>query len=70
MGMMLGGGVGRELATWIVDGSPDLDMFSFDPARFHPSTTRDEKWVRDRTHESYAKTYAIVFPHDEPLAGR
>ena len=24
----------------------------------------------DRTHESYAKTYAIVFPHDEALAGR
>jgi len=31
---------------------------------------RDAKWVKDRTHESYAKTYAVVFPHDEPLAGR
>ena len=26
--------------------------------------------LQDRTHESYAKTYAVVFPHDEPLAGR
>ena len=26
MGMMLGGGVGRELATWIHKGSADLDM--------------------------------------------
>lgn len=30
----------------------------------------DAAWVKDRTHESYAKTYSIVFPSDEPLAGR
>jgi len=70
MGMMLGGGVGREVATWVVEGSPSLDVFSMDVARFHPSSSRDARWVEDRTHESYAKTYAIVFPHDEPLAGR
>ena len=35
-----------------------------------PQQTSDAKWVKDRTHESYAKTYAIVFPHDEALAGR
>lgn len=70
MGMMLGGGIGREVATWIAQDSPSLDLFSFDCARFHPTSVQDDKWVRDRTHESYAKTYAIVFPHDEPLAGR
>jgi len=70
MGMMLGGGIGREMATWVATGSPDLDMFSMDCARFHPDTVRDARWVKDRTHESYAKTYAIVFPHDEALAGR
>lgn len=70
MGMMLGGGIGREAATWILQGSPSMDLFSFDCARFHPDSVRHDTWVRDRTHESYAKTYAIVFPHDEPLAGR
>eukprot|EP01063_Lacrimia_lanifica_P025208 TRINITY_DN3298_c0_g1_i1.p1 TRINITY_DN3298_c0_g1~~TRINITY_DN3298_c0_g1_i1.p1 ORF type:complete len:908 (+),score=248.51 TRINITY_DN3298_c0_g1_i1:71-2794(+) len=70
MGMMLGGGMGREAATWMAEGSPSLDLFAFDCARFHPETVRDAKWVKDRTHESYAKTYAVVFPHDEPLAGR
>mmetsp|Transcript_78243 Transcript_78243/g.171538 ORF Transcript_78243/g.171538 Transcript_78243/m.171538 type:complete len:911 (-) Transcript_78243:312-3044(-) len=70
MGMMLGGGVGREVANWVVDGSPSVDMFSMDIARFHPDTPRDNRWVEDRTHESYAKTYSIVFPHDEPLSGR
>mmetsp|Transcript_16100 Transcript_16100/g.51619 ORF Transcript_16100/g.51619 Transcript_16100/m.51619 type:complete len:680 (-) Transcript_16100:162-2201(-) len=70
MGMMLSGGIGRELAAWVVHGSPTLDLFGFDPARFHASTVADARWVQDRTHESYAKTYAIVFPSDEPLAGR
>mmetsp|Transcript_26944 Transcript_26944/g.69709 ORF Transcript_26944/g.69709 Transcript_26944/m.69709 type:complete len:897 (-) Transcript_26944:172-2862(-) len=69
MGMMLAG-VGREIATWAVDGSPGLDLFHFDVARFHPSNARNDRWVEDRTHESYAKTYSIVFPHDESLAGR
>uniref|UniRef100_A0A7S2WI35 Sarcosine dehydrogenase n=1 Tax=Mucochytrium quahogii TaxID=96639 RepID=A0A7S2WI35_9STRA len=70
MGMMLGGGMGREIATWIVDGSPQVDMFAYDCSRFHPDSVKDAGWVKTRTHESYAKTYAIVFPHDEPLAGR
>lgn len=70
MGMMLGGGMGREIAHWITNGTPSLDLFSFDCARYHSDSVRNTKWVFDRTHESYAKTYAIVFPHDESLAGR
>mmetsp|Transcript_55295 Transcript_55295/g.124165 ORF Transcript_55295/g.124165 Transcript_55295/m.124165 type:complete len:921 (-) Transcript_55295:8-2770(-) len=70
MGLMLGGGVGREVTNWIVSGAPSVDLFGFDCARFHPDSCKDAKWVKDRTHESYAKTYAIVFPHDESLAGR
>jgi sarcosine dehydrogenase len=38
MGMMLGGGIGREMAEWITTGSPSIDMFAFDPSRFHPDT--------------------------------
>ena len=70
MGMLAGGGAGREIAAWIVDGTPTLDMFSFDVSRFHESTVANAKWVQDRTHEGYSKTYAMVMPHDESLAGR
>jgi len=69
MGMMAGGGCGAQLAEWIVHGSPSLDMFSYDVSRFHEESNK-ANIIRDRTHESYAKTYAIAFPHDEPLAGR
>merc|ERR1719502_1099756 len=70
MGMMLGGGVGREVAAWAVDGAPTVDMFGMDVSRFHPECVPNNTWCEDRTHESYAKTYSIVFPHDEALAGR
>ena len=38
--------------------------------RFHHSLTDHRRWIRERSHEAYAKNYSIVFPHDEPLAGR
>ena len=61
MGMMLGGGVGREMANWVIDGSPQLDLFSMDVTRFHADNVKDDTWLQDRTHESYAKTYVHEF---------
>ncbi|XP_058158634.1 sarcosine dehydrogenase, mitochondrial [Dasypus novemcinctus] len=69
-GMMLGGGCGQELAHWIIHGRPEKDMYGYDIRRFHHSLTSHGRWVRERSHESYAKNYSVVFPHDEPLAGR
>uniref|UniRef100_A0A8B9SIG6 Sarcosine dehydrogenase n=1 Tax=Anas platyrhynchos TaxID=8839 RepID=A0A8B9SIG6_ANAPL len=69
-GMMLGGGCGRELAHWIIHGRPEKDMYGYDIRRFHQSLTDNNRWIRERSHESYAKNYSVVFPHDEPLAGR
>uniref|UniRef100_A0A803T4C4 L-amino-acid oxidase n=1 Tax=Anolis carolinensis TaxID=28377 RepID=A0A803T4C4_ANOCA len=69
-GMMLGGGCGKELAYWIIHGRPEKDMYSYDIRRFHHNLTGNNRWIRERSHESYAKNYSIVFPYDEPLAGR
>uniref|UniRef100_A0A673APW3 Sarcosine dehydrogenase n=1 Tax=Sphaeramia orbicularis TaxID=375764 RepID=A0A673APW3_9TELE len=69
-GMMLGGGCGRELAHWIIRGRPEKDMYGYDIRRFHNSLTDNARWIRERSHESYAKNYSVVFPFDEPLASR
>nr|CAG4641459.1 EOG090X014D [Eurycercus lamellatus] len=69
-GMMFGGGCGWQLAKWIVQGRPDLDMYGYDIRRFSPDVTRKPDWIRQRSHEAYAKNYSIVYPHDEPLASR
>ncbi|CAG0880074.1 unnamed protein product [Darwinula stevensoni] len=63
-------GIRSTLATWIVQGRPSLDMFGYDIRRFTPRLTGNTQWVKERSHESYAKNYSIVFPHDEPLAAR
>ncbi|KAL7376313.1 hypothetical protein ABVT39_005269 [Epinephelus coioides] len=69
-GMMLGGGCGKELAHWVIHGRPEKDMYGYDIRRFHNSLTDNAKWIRERSHESYAKNYSVVFPFDEPLASR
>lgn len=45
-------------------------VFFLAPRRFHHSLTGNSRWLRERSHESYAKNYSVVFPYDEPLAGR
>lgn len=69
-GMMFGGGCGWQLAKWVVQGRPDFDMYGYDIRRFNPELTRNKDWIRQRSHEAYAKNYSIVYPHDEPLASR
>ncbi|OQS05254.1 sarcosine dehydrogenase, mitochondrial isoform X1 [Thraustotheca clavata] len=69
-GIMLSGGSGQQLAQWVMHGRPSIDMFSYDIHRFHPLMLGNQRWNRERSHEAYAKNYSIVFPHDEPLAGR
>ena len=58
------------MAKWIIDGRPELDMFSYDIRRFAHALTSNKTWIDERSHESYAKNYEIVYPHDEPLASR
>ena len=54
------------MSWWV---HPDA-VFSLPSRRFHHSLTDNNRWIRERSHESYAKNYSVVFPHDEPLAGR
>lgn len=42
----------------------------YDIRRFCPEVSKDKEWVDQRSHEAYVKNYAMVFPHDEPLASR
>jgi sarcosine dehydrogenase len=69
-GMMLGAGCAKQLASWIIHDRPDLHMFAYDVRRFTPKQKKAYDWAVERSHESYAKNYSIVFPNDQPLAGR
>lgn len=69
-GMMFGGGCGEQLAKWIIHGRPEFHMFNFDIRRFTSNQLNDRKWATEKSHDCYADNYALVFPNNQPVAGR
>jgi 4-methylaminobutanoate oxidase (formaldehyde-forming) len=63
------GGVGRQMATWIVDGEPELDLWKMDIRRFG-AHYRSRTYTLARTVEVYATYYDIHYPNEERQAGR
>lgn len=53
-GMMLSGGVAEQLAEWVVNGKPSLDMGLYDLKRFHRQQPMDEVWIRENCIENYS----------------
>ena len=63
------GGIGRQMATWIVDGEPELDLWKMDIRRFGPAY-RSQAYTLARSVENYATYYDIHYPNEERVAGR
>jgi glycine cleavage system T protein len=63
------GGIGQQLARWIVDGEPDLDLWKMDIRRFG-SQYRSQQLTLARTYENYATYYDIHYPNEERQAAR
>ncbi|MGK2849736.1 MAG: GcvT family protein [Candidatus Limnocylindrales bacterium] len=63
------GGIGRQVASWIVDGEPELDLWKMDIRRFGPAY-RSPSYTLARCIENYATYYDIHYPNEEREAGR
>jgi 4-methylaminobutanoate oxidase (formaldehyde-forming) len=63
------GGIGRQMATWIVDGEPELDLWKMDIRRFGPAY-RSQAYTLARSIENYATYYDIHYPNEERQTGR
>jgi glycine cleavage system aminomethyltransferase T/glycine/D-amino acid oxidase-like deaminating enzyme len=63
------GGIGRQVATWIVEGEPELDLWKMDIRRFG-AHYRSRAYTLARTTEVYATYYDIHYPNEERQAGR
>jgi 4-methylaminobutanoate oxidase (formaldehyde-forming) len=68
-GIAAGGGAGKALAQWIIEGRPPYDLWPVDILRFGRNH-QDVQWVRERTLEAYGKHYTIAWPHEEHRSGR
>ena len=63
------GGVGRQMAEWIVEGGPSLDLWHMDLRRIGTYATSG-RYVLQRAHEVYSTYYDIVYPMQERTSAR
>ena len=67
-GVTAAGGAGWQLAEWIVEGEPSIDMMGVDPRRFGPYATRG--YLKEKNEEAYANVFTPHYPDEERSAAR
>lgn len=67
-GIVQGGGAGKAVAEWIVEGAPEWDLWGLDARRYTGYAT--QAYVQARALELYQHEYAIAYPCEERAAGR
>ncbi len=67
-GITAAGGAGWQLAEWIVEGEPTIDMMGVDPRRFGPYASKG--YLLEKNEEAYAKVFTIHYPDEEREAAR
>jgi 4-methylaminobutanoate oxidase (formaldehyde-forming) len=69
VGVATGGGAGRALAEWIVEGRSTMDLWPVDIRRFAPFHN-NLRALAARIPEELGLHYAIAYPGREPSTGR
>ena len=67
-GITAAGGAGWQLAEWIVEGEPTIDMLGVDARRFGAYASRG--YLRAKNEEAYAHVFIVHFPDEERPAAR
>ena len=67
-GITAAGGAGWQLAEWIVEGEPTIDMLGVEPRRFGDYATK--QYLVEKNEEAYSHVFVIHYPDEERPAGR
>ncbi|MGO1120679.1 GcvT family protein [Rhodovibrionaceae bacterium A322] len=67
-GIGSGGGLGKSVAEWIVEGEPEWDLSSLDVARFGDYFTKD--FILKRSAENYGTRFRMHYPYEQLESGR
>src|SRR6202045_3693930 len=62
-GITAAGGSGWQLAEWIVEGEPGIDMLAVDPRRYGEYTSK--RYVVKKNEETYRNVFVTHFPDEE-----
>ncbi|EYB90726.1 hypothetical protein Y032_0215g2364 [Ancylostoma ceylanicum] len=65
-GVSSGGGIGRYIADWMVDGEPPMELFDTDASRYDRWATR--QFILEKSRETYSMYYN--WSYTNRLAGR
>ena len=68
-GFLQGGGVGKSLAEWMIEGEPEQDIYAMDVARFG-SFAENRDYIRQMTGQFYSRRFVITYPNEQLWAGR
>lgn len=69
IGILTGGGLGRVLAHWIINGRPDVDVTGFNIDRLH-TYQNNPAYRRTRTVESLGMVYQCHYPTRSMMTAR
>jgi 4-methylaminobutanoate oxidase (formaldehyde-forming) len=69
VGIITGGGLGRVLAHWILNGTADVDITGMNIDRFHPYQCNQD-YRRQRALESLGMVYKCHYPTRSPQTAR
>lgn len=69
IGILTGGGLGRVMAHWIINGRPDVDVTGFNIDRLHTYQANPE-YRRTRTVESLGMVYQCHYPTRSMMTAR
>ena len=67
-GITAAGGAGWQLAEWMVEGEPTVDMLGVEPRRYGDYCTKS--YLVEKNEEAYANVFVIHFPDEERPAAR
>ncbi len=67
-GITAAGGAGWQLAEWIVEGEPGIDLLAADPRRF--GAYAGKRYVVRKNEETYRNVFTIHFPDEERADAR
>jgi dimethylglycine dehydrogenase len=67
-GITAAGGAGWQLAEWIVNGEPTIDMLGVDPRRYGSYAT--QSYLKVKNEEAYANVFVTHYPDEERVEGR
>ncbi|MCV2894689.1 GcvT family protein [Lentibacter sp. XHP0401] len=68
-GFLQGGGVGKSLAEWMINGEPEADVFGMDVARFG-DFAENRQFIKETTGQFYTRRFVMTYPNEQLPAGR